>query len=105
MKPKLNMSMFNRELGLVWYQRFVAWYRAQVDLLPPYGNYHGVLLRKFVENEKYYIDLGVDRIEIDMVTFSILEDGESIKVRYTRLRKRAINIDRYTDELSFQGNE
>ncbi|PZC46453.1 MAG: hypothetical protein DK302_000224 [Chloroflexi bacterium] len=103
--PKLNMSMFNLELALGWYQRFVTWCRDQVDLLPPYGNYHGALLRKFVENEKYYIDLGVDRVEIDMVTFSILEDGECIKVRYTRSWKRAINIDRYTDELSFQGNE
>ena len=42
---------------------------------------------------------------MDKVTFSILEDGENIKVRYTRFGKRAINIDRYSDEPSFHGNE
>ena len=105
MIPKLNISGSKFEFTRTWYQKLVSWYRDQVDLLPPYCNYQGVLLEKLVENDRHYIDLGVDRVEVDMVTFSILEDGESIKVRYTRMLKRAINIDRDSDELSFQGNE
>ncbi len=105
MIPKLNISGSKFQFTLIWYKKLVSWYRDQVDLLPPYGNYQGILLGKFTENDKHYIDLGVDRVGVDKVTFSILENGENIKVRYTRLGKRAINIDRYSDELSFQGNE
>lgn len=105
MKPKLNINGSKFEFVLILYRKVISWYRDQLDLLPPYCNYHGVLLGKFTENDRHYIDLGADRVEVDMVTFSILENGETIKVRYTRLRKRAINIDRYADELSVQGNE
>ena len=105
MIPKLNIGGYKFEFILVWRQKIVSWYKDQIDLLPPYGNYQGILLGKLIKDDRCYIDLGIDRVEVDKVTFSILEDGESIKVRYTRAKKRAINIDRYSDELSFQGNE
>jgi len=105
MIPKLNISGSKFQFTRICYQKLIIWYRDQVDLLPPYGNYQGILLGKFIENDKHYIDLEVDRVEVDKVTFSILEEGENIKVRYTRVGKRAINIDRYFDEPSFHGNE
>ena len=105
MIPKLNISGSKFQFTLICYQKLISWYRDQADLLPPYGNYQGILLGKLIKDDRCYIDLGIERVEVDKVTFSILEDGESIKVRYTRAGKRAINIDRYSDELSFQGNE
>ncbi|MBR61420.1 MAG: hypothetical protein CL904_02005 [Dehalococcoidia bacterium] len=103
MMPKLNIR--NVKFLQNWYENFVSWYKDQIDLFPPYGNYQGVLLGKLVENDKYYIDISEARLEVDKVTFYILSDGDNIKVRYTREGKRAINIDCYSDELPFQGNE
>ena len=103
--PRLNIKLLQFEFTRSFTQILASWYRDQVDVLPPYGNYQGALLGKSVENNSYYIDLGEDMVEVDSVTYSLLEVGESIKVRYTRRGKKAINIDRYSDEPSFQGNE
>ena len=76
MIPKLNIGGYKFEFILVWHQKIVSWYKDQIDLLPPYGNYQGILLGKLIKDDRCYIDLGIDRVEVDKVTFSILEDGD-----------------------------
>jgi hypothetical protein len=85
----LRLSSFSK-IGEV----ALRWLREQKDLLPPYNHYEGELWGKHVEGGRFYLELDGDAVEVDRVAYSLLEVGEKMKVRYTRLL-RAINIDRF----------
>ena len=75
-----------------------GWLREQSDLLPPYHIYQGSDWERRAVGDRFYLVVGTDEVEIDGVTFRLLESGETIKVRYTR-RFKAINLDRFTGAL------
>ena len=70
------------------------WIREQTDLVPPYRYYEGEVWGKHVEGGLFYLELDGESVEVDAVTYGVLEVGETVKVRYTR-RLRAISIDRF----------
>ncbi|GEM_PF-3228578 len=75
-------------------EAFSRWIREQTDLVPPYKYYEGEVWGKHVESGLFYLELDGEAVEVDSVTYSVLEVGEAVKVRYTR-RLRAISIDRF----------
>ena len=55
---------------------------------------NGEVWGKHVEGGLFYLELDGEAVEVDGLTYSVLEVGETVKVRYTR-RLRAISIDRF----------
>jgi len=86
---KFNRLSFSRMR-----EALMLWFREQADLVPPYRYYEGEVWGKHVEGGLFYLELDGEAVEVDAVTYSVLEVGETVKVRYTR-RLRAISIDRF----------
>ena len=79
-------------------KRFWRWLNLWVwtltDALPPYGYAEGPLdAKEGGGTGKRYIRVDSARIEVDPATYDMLEEGEMLRVRYTR-GHRAVNIDR-----------
>ena len=70
------------------------WFQDRWDLVPPYLVYEGRDWGSRSRGDRFFLEIGDDLVEVDRVTFGLLEPGETIKVRYTR-RLRAINVDRF----------
>ena len=71
------------------------WVSTLWDAVPPFNLAEGPLTDKEIGDDgTCYIAVGSARVEVDRVTFEMLELGELIRVRYTRAN-RAINIDRF----------
>ena len=65
------------------------------DALPLYRVVRGTLASKETSPDgKCYFHVAHAKVEVDAVTFGMLDVGDMLKVRYTR-RDRSINIDRY----------
>ena len=84
-----------RPTGNPWrWLRYWVW--TLLDALPPYRKVEGLLDTKDMDSDgKYYVSVGLTRVEVDHSTFETLVAGESLRVRYTR-GHRAISIDRLT---------
>ena len=72
----------------------VRWFRQQTDLMPPYHIYEGDGWTRRSDGDGFFLELGDDLVEVDGITYGLLEPGETIRVRYTR-GMRAINADRF----------
>ena len=85
----LNLGALRRAIS--------RWLAEQTDLLPPYHIYQGSEWEKRAEAGRHHLVIGSVEVEIDGVTASLLEPGETIRVRYTR-GLRALNLDRFTGD-------
>ena len=71
---------------------------ALLDAAPPYRRIEGRLAAKDAGPDgRFYIYVGPDRVEVDWLTFDMLEVGEGLRARCTR-SNRAVNIDRVLPE-------
>ena len=62
--------------------------------IPPYRRIEGALVAKeAVADNRFFILVDSEIVEVDWLTFETLEEGEALRIRATR-DNRALNIDR-----------
>ena len=67
-----------------------------LDALPPYRKIEGRLdARERSADGRYFLLVDSEIIEVDWLTYELLQEGEALRIRTTR-SYRAINIDRLT---------
>jgi len=81
-------------MGIKISERVKSFVSECLDCCPPYKTIEGLLEVKEVDDqERHFIYVSSEKVQIDSATFEILMIGENLKVRFTRGNK-AINIDR-----------
>jgi hypothetical protein len=93
----ITFSNFRRLSFSAIYSAILLWFRQQTDLLPPYHAYAGELWGKHIKDGRFYLELEGNAVEVDSLTYGLLEVGETIRARYTR-RLRVINLDRFPSD-------
>jgi|TARA_B100001750_G_scaffold215603_1_gene199690 hypothetical protein len=81
-------------MGIKISERVKSFVSECLDCCPPYKTIEGLLEVKEVDDqERHFIYVSSEKVQVDSATFEILMIGENLKVRFTRGNK-AINIDR-----------
>ena len=81
-------------MGIEISERVKSFVSECLDCCPPYKTIEGLLEVKEVDDqERHFIYVSSEKVQVDSATFEILMIGENLKVRFTRGNK-AINIDR-----------
>ena len=81
-------------MGIKISERVTSFVSECLDCCPPYKTIEGLLEVKEVDDqERHFIYVSSEKVQVDSATFEILMIGENLKVRFTRGNK-AINIDR-----------
>ena len=81
-------------MGIKISERVKSFVAECLDCCPPYKTIEGLLEVKEVDDqERHFIYVSSEKVQVDSATFEILMIGENLKVRFTRGNK-AINIDR-----------
>ena len=81
-------------MGIKISERVKSFVSECLDCCPPYKAIEGLLEVKEVDDqERHFIYVSSEKVQVDSATFEILMIGENLKVRFTRGNK-AINIDR-----------
>ena len=76
-------------------RKIKSWSVSLLDALPPYYTVEGILESKRVDvSGAHILIVSGAPITVDRPTYHILDEGELVRVRYTR-GARAINIDRF----------
>lgn len=81
-------------MGIKISERVKSFVSECLDCCPPYKTIEGLLEVKEVDDqERHFIYVSSEKVQVDSATFEILMIGENLKVRFTRGNK-VINIDR-----------
>ena len=81
-------------MGIKISERVKSFVSECLDCCPPYKTIEGLLEVKEVDDqERHFIYVSSEKVQVDSATFEILMIGENLKVRFTSGNK-AINIDR-----------
>ena len=81
-------------MGIKISERVKSFVSECLDCCPPYKTIEGLLEVKEVDDqERHFIYMSSEKVQVDSATFEILMIGENLKIRFTRGNK-AINIDR-----------